>query len=294
MTPGEARKLLGGYATRTLTDDERIALFEAALSDQGLFEELIQEQTIQEVMDDPVSRAGLLAALGASKPKRAWWKVWWVPAGAIAVAACLTVGFLLTWNSRRPPEMASIERQMVAPSMISQPAPAPAEKKMPRAHKKAALAGSASPPPASLSRVEVQAQSAAVVATPMAALAPNPRESQKFKATQTSALRLTLVQPSGVIHPGDEVSVTATAESAGFLYVYEREGAGPWTLLGGPQGLDMTPGQNRPLPTIRIPDGIARVTLVAFLTPEQEAPPNPDQIVPDGFKTELVLDVIQK
>jgi len=34
MTPDEARKLLGGYATGSLTEAERTALFEAALEDQ--------------------------------------------------------------------------------------------------------------------------------------------------------------------------------------------------------------------------------------------------------------------
>ncbi len=40
MTQDEIRRLLGGYATNTLTDGERTALFEAALEDQELFDAL--------------------------------------------------------------------------------------------------------------------------------------------------------------------------------------------------------------------------------------------------------------
>jgi hypothetical protein len=278
MTSGEARKLLGGYAARTLTGDERVALFEAALNDQELFEELIHEQAMQEVMDDPVSRAGLLAALDAAKHKRRWW----VPAGALAVAACLAVAFLWTWNNRPPAQIAALKSDRAAPAMMSAPAPPPAQDKvLPRA-RNAAQAIPAHAPPISpglvSTMVEVQAEALRARATLAAALAP---------------IRLTLMQ-AGAIHAGDEVRVTATTQSGGFLYVYEREAEGPWTLLGDPGGLAMTQGQMRLLPAIHIPDGVARVTLLAFLTPEQNSPPKPDQAVPDGFKTELVLDVAAK
>ena len=40
MSPEEIKKLLGGYATGTLTAEEQQALFAAALEDQELFDAL--------------------------------------------------------------------------------------------------------------------------------------------------------------------------------------------------------------------------------------------------------------
>lgn len=62
MTP-EIRHLLGGYATGTLTDDERARLFAAALDDQTLFDALAEEQPLKDLLDDPESRGYLLAEL---------------------------------------------------------------------------------------------------------------------------------------------------------------------------------------------------------------------------------------
>ena len=44
MSPEDIKKLLGGYATGTLTTEEQQALFAAALEDQELFDSLAREQ----------------------------------------------------------------------------------------------------------------------------------------------------------------------------------------------------------------------------------------------------------
>ena len=48
MSRDEVRKLLGGYATSTLTQAEQEALFAAALEDQELFEALVKEQPVRD------------------------------------------------------------------------------------------------------------------------------------------------------------------------------------------------------------------------------------------------------
>lgn len=58
----DARNLLGGYATGSLTEDERRALFEAALHDDALFAALSDEQALKELLDDPAMRAKILRA----------------------------------------------------------------------------------------------------------------------------------------------------------------------------------------------------------------------------------------
>jgi hypothetical protein len=60
-------KLLGGYATDTLTGEERRSLFAAALENQALFDALADEQALRDLLQDPASRAHLMAALGEQR-----------------------------------------------------------------------------------------------------------------------------------------------------------------------------------------------------------------------------------
>src|ERR1017187_9537418 len=50
MSREEIQKLLGGYATDTLSEAERRALFEAAIEDQELFDALAKEQALRDVL----------------------------------------------------------------------------------------------------------------------------------------------------------------------------------------------------------------------------------------------------
>jgi hypothetical protein len=97
MNPADIRKLLGGYAADTLTAEERQALFEAALTDQDLFNELAREQALKELLEEPAARRQLLAAL-EEKPAlvdrfRAWLgrPMAWVAVGSLASVALLVV-----------------------------------------------------------------------------------------------------------------------------------------------------------------------------------------------------------
>ena len=63
MSGMDPEKLLGGYATGTLTEGERRRLFEAALHDQLLFNALADEQVLKDLLDDPISRRYLIETL---------------------------------------------------------------------------------------------------------------------------------------------------------------------------------------------------------------------------------------
>ena len=63
MNPDDVKRLMGGYATGTLTPAEQKALFEAALEDQELFNALAREQTLREALDDPAVRHELIERL---------------------------------------------------------------------------------------------------------------------------------------------------------------------------------------------------------------------------------------
>src|SRR5712692_8896327 len=89
MNREDIQKLLGGYATGTLTSEEQQALFEAALDDQELFDSLAREQSLRDLLRDPAAKAQLLAAL-EDRPGwlgMSWLRMWWRPlAAAVAMA----------------------------------------------------------------------------------------------------------------------------------------------------------------------------------------------------------------
>jgi hypothetical protein len=126
MNPGDIRKLLGGYAAGTLTEEERRALFEAALTDQDLFDELAREQALKELLEDPGARRQLLAALeekpGLLERFRAWRSrpVAWVAAGSLAVGALLVV--VVVRRTEAPTELKPVlTAKLEAPSVPATP-----------------------------------------------------------------------------------------------------------------------------------------------------------------------------
>ncbi|MGH9720941.1 MAG: CsgG/HfaB family protein [Bryobacteraceae bacterium] len=98
MKQPDVHKLLGGYATDTLTPAEREALFAAALEDQQLFEALADEQVLRDLLRDPAARQRVLRALEHQPPRSAWARMiaWFSPAGwrPMALAGGLATVFL--------------------------------------------------------------------------------------------------------------------------------------------------------------------------------------------------------
>ena len=63
-------QILSGYATDTLTEEEKRQLFEAALQDQTLFDALADEEALKALLADPEARQRILACLQTSgEPK---------------------------------------------------------------------------------------------------------------------------------------------------------------------------------------------------------------------------------
>ena len=110
MTRDDIRKLIGGYATGSLTETERKLLFEAALDDQELFDELAHEQSLKELIEEPGARERLIAALDSRKPERAWWKQPWLWAAAAAlslgVVALVSTVSVIRHQPSKPAEIA--------------------------------------------------------------------------------------------------------------------------------------------------------------------------------------------
>ena len=108
MSPEDIRKLLGGYATGTLTTEEQQALFAAALEDQELFDALAREQSLRDLLRDPAARAQLLAALDTPvTPPVGFWQWLRRPMVAgLATAGVAAVAIVAVWQGSR---MASVK-----------------------------------------------------------------------------------------------------------------------------------------------------------------------------------------
>lgn len=75
LSPQDAERLLGGHAAGILTDEERGALFNAALEHQAVFDALMDEEALRELLADPAARTRLLAVLSEvppAKPRPFW------------------------------------------------------------------------------------------------------------------------------------------------------------------------------------------------------------------------------
>jgi len=122
MSREEIARLLGGYATGTLTPEEQRELFAAALEDQALFDELAREQTLRDLLSEPAARAQVLAAL-EEQPRWRRFGAWMMrPAGLSAAAACvLLVTAIGIWRPWRAKEAA---KPVVVATALPREAPA--------------------------------------------------------------------------------------------------------------------------------------------------------------------------
>ncbi len=107
MTSEQARKLLGGYASGTLTPEEQQTLFAAALEHQELFDELGREEPLRELLSDPVARARLYRGLETPPPgwqERARRWLLGHAVGLAAMAGIVGVFGYVGWQIRPAPE----------------------------------------------------------------------------------------------------------------------------------------------------------------------------------------------
>jgi len=188
----DTRKLIGGYATGSLSETERRRLFEGALEDQDLFDELAREQALKELLDQPGAKERLLAALGAGKPGIAWWKrpvIWSLAGAAVAIVAAVT------WTVTRTPTPAPVAVARISepsPVLVSPPAaatPAPAPKAAPRVHKKSSA--KRAPPVVAQEQIEKKESTAPV--TPAAGFLPG---AQAVPAAPMRSLAAPMLAPA--------------------------------------------------------------------------------------------------
>jgi len=144
MTNEEIRKLLGGYATNSLTEAEQKTLYQAALEDQELFNAMQDEEALRDLLADPVSRAQVQRALEQPpRQKPAWWVRRWTWAGASAIAAAVIIVGAVRMNtaSKRLEQAQSLDA-------LSTPPPASAPVTSSESVKEPATPKPAAPKPA--------------------------------------------------------------------------------------------------------------------------------------------------
>ena len=135
MNRQDIEKLLGGYATGTLTPEEERALFAAALEDQHLFDALGREQPLRDLLRDPAARAALLASLDETPVP--WYRRFVIPL-AVAAAVLLIAAPLSIWQAHRHPAPPLLVAQKAEPvpaqpaiTLDTAPPPPPAARQKP-------------------------------------------------------------------------------------------------------------------------------------------------------------------
>ena len=129
MEPRDLEKLLGGYATNTLTTEERQALFDAALHDQTLFNTLADEQALKEVLDHPQHRQQLLRSLQQSQPQTgaSWLSqvfAWTQQSSNLAIAGSVVVALLaFTFVVRLIDDVGPVPSSLESNRGVKPPAP---------------------------------------------------------------------------------------------------------------------------------------------------------------------------
>jgi hypothetical protein len=242
VTRDDIRKLIGAYATGTLTEAERKLLFDAALDDQELFDELTREHALKEILDEPGARDRLIAALDPPAAKRlVWWP--WAAAGT-AVAFAATVVAIVSLRTPARQEIALVA-PAPAPAVKEEPArparPAPA----PPSASVAPTAPAAKTKAAKLEETQANQPAAEPVfaASAQADAAPPPPPAARALSVETGRIALAAAKPARFAFDyaaGPDGTLRITPAADGYLRVLAMNGdaAGPaLTLEGaGPDG----------------------------------------------------------
>jgi hypothetical protein len=293
MTREEARKLIGGYAFNTLTEQEKEALFAAALEDQEIFDALQSDQALRDFLDDSASRAALRQALHS--PRKPWYGSWWTWSAASVVLAAILLAILPQRHPAPRKEMAQLTPNARPPMAMQPPTEAPSPARAPRndifpkkaaprtlalnAPKPKATAGNArqsentqldsakealaAPLPPATQTVEAQAAAPALREKAFGMLnAIGAPQSPIILRRQTAGDFLPL--GSNPLHNGDLVRIAFRPDTSGKLQLYLRDENGVLTLLV--PAIDAASGTRYELPPTGGITVDQEITLVVSLT----------------------------
>ena len=285
MTQDDIRKLLGGYAAGALSADERQTLFQAALDDQELFNALANEDALKELLDDPVTRAQLRAAM--QPPRREFQMRRWIY--GVALPAAIAIVVIAVMNragaprliDTKPAETARVTSPPVPAMARPVPAPAPPQEQK---HGQAAVRRvfKASPmmalrAPAPSTQIEHPALVAPALAAMRSVASPIPDAVRRqfaagFDANapvyQGPLVRYSLLRTGP---DGHAVRVQVTTGVAGYLALYEVADSGSTTRVypAGDLAARVMPNLPIQIPSrpIEVPAAGAKLRLVLVPAP---------------------------
>ena len=274
MRPEDIRKLLGGWPAGTLTEAERKLLLEAALEDQDLFNSMVAEQPLKDLLEDPSTRAELLAALDEPKPRRLAWlfRPWPLAAAGTLAATAVVAVVLVNINRTPPPAPPQMVAETRAPQAPSAPVAVPQPKAKQAAVPRKRVANKPAPPPAVKEEVaELEPRPSGAVggviggfAAPSstsfrASFAKSAAESKDSAAAQPFTYRVLRREgqnefreaPAGTeFGPGDAVVLSIEAVEAGEMRVFESGAAGALAPLT--DSMRIEPGGRYTIPRVGI------------------------------------------
>ena len=245
MKDRELERLLGGYATNTLSEAERKALFNAALDDPELFAALQEEEPLRDLLADAESRTQIERALRqppAAEAKPRWYALPWAWGLAGTVAAACALVFVFVNQPEPGPSRAPAVVADARPAHFPEtPIPALERREAPKLLPGAPLK----------KRVDVPAQDTVAAPpspAPAAVAAPQPRAammaegtlaqySMLAKSAQVSqsftVLRAGVELPQGdPVEEGDTIQIRVQPVRAGLLSLLRRSDTGTFEPLG--------------------------------------------------------------
>jgi hypothetical protein len=217
MSAEDIKKLLGGYATGTLTEAEQQALFAAALEDQELFDALANEQPLRDLLTDPSARATLLTSLEtpASRLGGFWQWLHRPVAIGLATASVVAIAVVAVWQGTRitgvrqaPPQIVA-ELRTRAPEPVP-PAEVPSPVVQPEPRKRTKLLEAPSPARTADEKAKSAIAQAPVAAPPAAGMQALSARKEETDATTPAAPP----PPAAAAPKKDAVEVTASAPAA--------------------------------------------------------------------------------
>jgi len=249
MTQEEIRKLLGGYATNTLTERERTELFQAALEDQELFDALQNEDTLRELLADPISREQIRQALQPAR-RIPWMRRRWLIGTAAVAAAVVGVGIFISQRKPAPAPALQIASSQIAQGRIEPKLEAPRPAPVIPAPAISAKARKRATRDLGRSAAQLAAPAAAGLALPEA----SPKQGLIGGVAAAGALYDGPLVRYSVLRSGpsgDAVRIEVVSEVAGTLALYQIDDAGQWQRVFPVNSPGLTITANAPY---QIPD----------------------------------------
>jgi hypothetical protein len=151
MPSDDILDLIGRYATGSLSAEEHKRLFDAALDDQDLFDQLVREQDMKQMLEEPGVRDRMIRALEPPKRKTAW-----IYGVAATAALSIALAVVLLRPAPKPQQVATATIPTPTPVVQTETTPPPAPVKTaetPRRDLVDRESARAQPKPASNARV---------------------------------------------------------------------------------------------------------------------------------------------